>query len=108
MVYEIATLPVRPEHIDAFGRAFAEVAPLLSRAHGYRGHLLARGIEQPAQFTLVVRWQTLEDHTPRFEASNDHQLFMAGLQDHLAGEPTVQHIQGAAFTIGPWDGGSGK
>lgn len=108
MVYEIATLPVRPERIDAFAAAFANVAPLLSRAKGYRGHMLARGIEQPAQFTLIVRWQTLEDHSPRFESSDDHQLFMAGLQDYLAGEPTVQHIQGAAFTIGPWDAGAGK
>lgn len=108
MVYEIATLPVRPEHVDAFGGAFAGVAHLLSRAKGYRGHMLARGIEQPRQFTLIVRWQTLEDHTPRFEASDDHQLFMAGLQDLLSDEPTVQHIQGAAFTIGPWDGASGK
>lgn len=108
MVYEIATLPVRPERADAFGPAFADVAHLLSRARGYRGHMLARGIEQPGHFTLIVRWQTLEDHSPRFEASDDHQLFMAGLQDHLAGEPTVQHVEGAAMTIGPWDGASGK
>ena len=108
MVYEIATLPVRPERTDSFGNAFAEVAPLLSRAKGYRGHMLARGIEQPHHFTLIVRWQTLEDHSPRFEASDDHQLFMAGLEDYLSGEPTVQHVAGAAFAIGPWDGSSGK
>lgn len=108
MVYEIATLPVRPERLDGFASAFAEVAPLLSRAKGYRGHMLARGIEQPEQFTLLVRWQTLEDHSPRFESSADHETFMARLQDYLAGEPTVQHIQGAALTIGPWEAGSGK
>lgn len=108
MVYEIATLPVRPEKVDAFGNAFAEVAHLLSHAKGYRGHMLARGIEQPDQFTLIVRWQTLEDHSPRFESSADHDAFMAGLENYLSGEATVQHIQGAAFTIGPWDGASGK
>ncbi|WP_306391086.1 antibiotic biosynthesis monooxygenase family protein [Telluria beijingensis] len=108
MVYEIATLPVKPEHVATFRSSFAEVAPLLSRAKGYRGHMLAPGIEQPAQFTLIVRWQTLEDHSPRFEASDDHQAFMAGLQDYFSSEPTVQHIEGAAFTIGPWDGASGK
>ena len=108
MIYEIATLPVRPGSTEAFGSAFADVAHLLSRAKGYRGHMLARGIERPAQFTLIVRWQTLEDHSPRFEASDDHRLFMAGLEDYLSGEPAVQHVQGAAFTIGPWDGSSGK
>jgi len=108
MVYEIATLPVRPESSAAFGSAFADVAHLLGRAKGYRGHMLARGIEQPDRFTLIVRWQTLEDHSPRFESSADHETFMAGLQDYLSGEPTVEHVQGAAFTIGPWDGASGK
>ena len=47
-------------------------------------------------------------YAPRFEASDDHQLFMAGLEDYLSGEPTGQHVAGAAFTIGPWDGSSGK
>lgn len=108
MVYEIATLPVRPGRADTFRSAFANVAHLLTRAKGYRGHLLAPGIEQPTQFTLIVRWQTLEDHSPRFETSDDHQAFMAGLRDYFSDEPTVQHIEGAAFTIGPWDGASGK
>lgn len=108
MIYEIATLPVRPERADAFASAFADVAHLLGRAKGYRGHMLARGIEQPRQFTLIVRWQTLEDHSPRFEASDDHAAFMAGLQDYFSDEPTVQHVTGAALTFGPWDGASGK
>ena len=30
MVYEIALLPVHKEHIERFGLAFNEVAPLLS------------------------------------------------------------------------------
>ncbi|MDY0976321.1 antibiotic biosynthesis monooxygenase [Massilia sp. CFBP9012] len=108
MVYEIATLLVRPDRTDAFRHAFADVAHLLTRAKGYRGHLLAPGVELPQQFTLIVRWQTLEDHTPNFETSDDHQMFMAGLQDFLAGEPAVRHIEGAPFSIGPWDATSGK
>jgi len=108
MVYEIATLPVRPEHVHTFRSAFADVAHLLSRARGYRGHMLAPGIEQPTQFTLIVRWQTLEDHSPRFESSDDHGQFMAGLQDYLSGEPTVHHIEAAAFAIGPWDATAAK
>ena len=97
MIYEIALLPVRQEDVDTFKRAFAEVAPLLIRAKGYGGHLLAQGIETPQRFNLIVRWQSLEDHTPRFEASEDHRLFMMGIQDYLSGEPTVYHIEGAAF-----------
>jgi len=80
-----------------FPRAFAEVAPLLTRAKGYRGHLLAQGIETPQQFNLIVRWQSLEDHTPGFEESEDHRMFMKGLEEYFSEEPTVYHIQGTPF-----------
>jgi heme-degrading monooxygenase HmoA len=103
MIYEIALLPVHKEHIETFRRAFAEVAPLLSRAKGYRGHLLAQGIETPQLFNLIVRWQSLEDHTPGFEASEDHRLFMMGLEEYFSEEPTVYHLEGGAFATGEYD-----
>ncbi|KIQ60697.1 MULTISPECIES: antibiotic biosynthesis monooxygenase family protein [Pseudomonas] len=98
MIYEIALLPVHQDRIETFRRAFADVTPLLSRAKGYGGHLLAQGIENPGQFNLIVRWASLEDHTPGFEASEDHRLFMRGLEPYFSEEPTVYHIEGAAFT----------
>ncbi len=100
MIYEIALLPVHEEHIDRFKQAFAEVAPLLSRAKGYGGHLLARGIETPQLFNLIVRWESLEDHTPGFEASEDHRVFMMGLQKYFSEDPQVYHIEGVAFAAG--------
>ncbi|MDB6442515.1 MULTISPECIES: antibiotic biosynthesis monooxygenase [Pseudomonas] len=97
MIYEIARLPVHKERIEMFRGAFAEVAPLLSRAKGYGGHLLAQGIESPEVFNLIVRWQSLEDHTPGFEASEDHRLFMMGLEEYFSEEPQVYHIEGGSF-----------
>ncbi len=98
MIYEIALLPVHKEHIEHFRSAFAEVAPLLSRAKGYGGHMLAQGIEDPLMFNLIVRWQSLEDHTPGFESSEDHRVFMMGLENYFSEEPRVYHIEGGAFT----------
>lgn len=99
MVYEIAVLPVHQQHVARFKQAFAEVAPLLCRAKGYGGHLLAQGIETPERFNLIVRWQSLEDHTPGFEASKDHRVFMLGLEEYFSEEPTVYHMEGAAFEL---------
>jgi len=99
MIYEIALLPVHKERIEAFRRAFAEVTPLLTRATGYGGHMLAQGIETPQVLNLIVRWRSLEDHKS-FEASEDHQVFMAGLEEYFSEEPTVYHIEGAAFSMG--------
>lgn len=100
MIYEIAQLPVHKEKTEAFRRAFAEAAPLLSRADGYCGHFLAQGIETPELFHLIVRWRSLADHTPGFEASEDHRTFMTGLQAYFSEEPRVYHIEGAEFTTG--------
>ncbi len=51
MIHEIALLPVHKERVEMFRGAFAGVAPLLIRAKGYGGHLLAQGIETPSYST---------------------------------------------------------
>ncbi|UUD63689.1 antibiotic biosynthesis monooxygenase [Pseudomonas seleniipraecipitans] len=99
MIYEIALLPVHNAHVEQFKRAFAEVAPLLQRAKGYGGHMLAKGIETPEHLNLIVRWRSLDDHIG-FEASENHRVFMLGLEEYFSAEPTVYHIEGAAFITG--------
>jgi heme-degrading monooxygenase HmoA len=100
MIYEIALLPVHMEHVEAFRRAFVEVEPLLTRAKGYGGHMLAQGVETPTQFNLIVCWASLEDHTPGFEESEDHRVFMAGLEQYFSEEPKVYHLEGSGFPTG--------
>lgn len=97
MIYEIAILPIHRNSIEPFRQAFAEVESLLTRAEGYKGHVLAQGIETPDVFNLIVKWRSLEDHTPGFEASEDHRVFMLGLERYFSAEPTVYHIEGGAF-----------
>lgn len=96
MIYEIAVLPIREERVESFKRAFADVEPLLKRATGYGGHMLAQGIETPQVLNLIVQWRSLEDHKV-FEASEDHRVFMLGLADCFSEEPTVYHIEGVPF-----------
>lgn len=97
MIYEIAVLPVHKEQTETFRQAFSDVLPLLSSAQGYRGHVLAQGMERPEVFNLIVQWRSLEDHTPGFEASEDHEVFMRGIQQYFSEEPTISHFEGTAF-----------
>lgn len=99
MIYEIALLPVHQERIENFKRAFADVEPLLRRATGYGGHMLAQGIETPQVFNLIVRWHSLANHK-LFEASEDHQVFMDELEEYFSEDPTVYHIEDAPFVSG--------
>lgn len=96
MIHEIALLPVKADQVDAFKWAFHAVEHLLTRAKGHEGHWLMQGIETPSHFHLIVQWRTLEDHTQGFEPSEDHQVFMRGLQNYLAAEPSVQHVRTAS------------
>lgn len=105
MIYEIAVLPVYKDKIREFRQAFEGVVPLLARAQGYRGHVLAQGIETPEVFNLIVQWRSLEDHTSGFEASEDHEEFMRGIQDYFSEEPTVSHLEGGAFTASEHENG---
>lgn len=97
MIYEIAVLPVHKEQIETFRQAFFDVLPLLSSTQGYRGHVLVQGMETPEVFNLIVQWRSLEDHTPGFEASEDHEVFMRGIQQYFSEEPTISHFEGSAF-----------
>lgn len=99
MIHEIAVLPVKTDQVDSFEQEFGKVSHLLIRAKGYRGHQLLQGVETPSQFTLIVQWQTLEDHKS-FEASEDHDVFMAGLQAYFAAEPLVYHVRKTRATEG--------
>jgi heme-degrading monooxygenase HmoA len=104
MIYEVAVLPVHKEKIEGFRQAFKDVVPLLARAQGYRGHVLAQGIEMPEVFNLIVRWRSLEDHTPGFEAGEDHKEFMSGIQGFFSEEPRVYHLEGGAFAVSDENG----
>jgi heme-degrading monooxygenase HmoA len=105
MIYEIAVLPVHKDKIREFRQAFEDVVPLLTRAQGYRGHVLAQGIERTEVFNLIVRWRSLEDHTPGFEASEDHGGFMRGIQEYFSEEPTVYHLEGGTFAASEHENG---
>lgn len=98
MVYEIATLPIRYDRVDAFERAFSMLANLLAHAEGYEGHALLQGVEDPTTFTLVVRWRSIEDHTQRFELSHDHEILIEGLSEYLTGEVSVRHVRPTGST----------
>ena len=73
MILEIAQIDVKPGMEAEFEAGVAKAAPLFRRAKGCGGLELQRSIEKPNRYRLLVRWETLEDHTVAFRGSDDFQ-----------------------------------
>ncbi len=77
MILEVATLDVRPGQEAAFETAFREAQAIIAGVDGYIAHELQRCIERSSRYLLLVRWETLEDHTVGFRGSPQYQEWKA-------------------------------
>lgn len=93
MVLEVAILDVVPSQEREFEEAFRQAQRIISSAHGYIGHELKRCMERPNRYILLVRWQTLEDHTEGFRGSPAYQEWKRLLHRYYDPFPTVEHYE---------------
>jgi len=92
MILESALLDVTPGRETEFENAFAQASPILASMGGYRGHSLRRCMERPSRYLLLVRWNTLEDHTQGFRGSSRYQEWKGLLHHFYDPFPTVEHF----------------
>ena len=92
MILEVATLDVRPGQEREFEVAFAEAQDIIASIDGYQGHELQRCIENPSRYLLLVKWQTLEDHTIGFRQSPVYEDWKRRLHYFYDPFPTVEHF----------------
>jgi heme-degrading monooxygenase HmoA len=95
MVFESAELLIKPGMEEEFEAGVREAVPLFRRARGCEGMQLQRGIENPLAYRLLVRWQTLEDHTVHFRGSEDFQAWRRLVGHCFDGAPNVTHLDTA-------------
>jgi len=83
MVLEIAVFTVKPGQADAFAAAYAQARRFIEAAAGCRSVRMTRGVEDPDRFTLLVEWQTLEDHVEGFRGSEAFAQWRALIGPHV-------------------------
>lgn len=91
MILEVAVLEVIPGREAGFQRDFAKAQAIIASMPGYIEHEMQRCIETPNRHLLLVRWQTLEDHTQGFRQSPEYQQWKALLHHYYEPFPTVEH-----------------
>ena len=93
MILESARLDVKPGQEPAFEKAFGEAKAIIASMRGFVSLELQRCVEARSRYLLLVRWETLEDHTVGFRGSAEYQKWRALLHHFYDPFPTVEHYE---------------
>jgi heme-degrading monooxygenase HmoA len=94
VILEIADIRIQPGQNAAFEQAIKHgIATVISRARGFRGAKVNRGIESPDRYLLQVFWDTLEDHTVAFRGGPLFPEWRAIVGPYFAAPPAVEHFE---------------
>ena len=91
MILEVAILQLRSGQEPVFEAAFREAQAIIASMPGYLSHELQRCIEQPSQYILLVRWETVAHHEIGFRTSPQYQEWKRLLHHFYDPFPSVQH-----------------
>jgi heme-degrading monooxygenase HmoA len=91
MILEIAQLQIKPGQTAAFEAAFRQAQTIIASMKGYLSHELQKCLENDHHYMLLVRWETLEDHTVGFRQSVPYQEWKQLLHHFYDPFPTVLH-----------------
>jgi heme-degrading monooxygenase HmoA len=94
MILELADIRIHPERAMAFEanvqRALTTIFP---KAKGFLGSELKRGIESPTRYVLLLKWETLENHTVDFRSSPLFAEWRSLVGEFFASPPSVEHFE---------------
>jgi heme-degrading monooxygenase HmoA len=93
MILEVADMRIQPGRNAEFEAAIAQgIATVVSRAAGFIGYEMQRGIESPERYLLMTWWQALEDHTIGFRQGPLFAEFRVFIAPFFAEPTKVEHF----------------
>jgi heme-degrading monooxygenase HmoA len=93
MILEIADIRIQPGQQAAFEEAIQHgLATVISKAKGFEGFKVNRGIESPERYVLQIFWTTLENHTVDFRESPAFTQWRSIVGPFFAQPPVVEHF----------------
>lgn len=94
MIYEIADIRTAPEQRETFEEAIRRgVETVIAQAQGFIDYKVKRCIETPGRYLLVIRWETLENHTRDFRESPAFADWRAIVGPFFMAPPAVEHFE---------------
>ena len=93
MILELADIQILPGKQTEFDSAIVNgVQTVISKAKGFRGYKIHKGIESPDRYVLMVFWDTLENHTVDFRGSELFTQWRGIVGPFFATPPKVEHF----------------
>ena len=94
MILEIADIRILPGKGKEFDAAIKRgVESVASKAKGFRGYKVNRGIESSDRYILMIYWDTLENHTVDFREGPLFPQWRAIVGPYFAVPPSVEHFE---------------
>jgi heme-degrading monooxygenase HmoA len=94
VILELADIRILPGQNAAFEEAIERgIATVASRAQGFQGAKVHRGIESPERYILQIFWDTLEDHTVAFRQGPLFAEWRTIVGPFFAAPPAVEHFE---------------
>jgi quinol monooxygenase YgiN len=97
MITEIASLSIDPADAAAFEAAVAKAHPVFQSAKGCHSMALERIIEHPADYRLLINWDSVDAHMA-FRDTPEFQIWRGLAGPFFVGTPKVVHSE----TIGKY------
>jgi heme-degrading monooxygenase HmoA len=93
MILELADIRIQPGRQLEFDAAIVRgVEQVISKASGFRGYKINKGIESPERYILMIFWDTLENHTVDFRQSPAFLEWRGIVGSYFAVPPNVEHF----------------
>lgn len=93
MILEIADITIPPGKQAEFDAAIRlGIETVASKAKGFRGFAVHKGIESPERYILMIHWETLENHTVDFRQGPLFPQWRAIVGPFFAAPPVVEHF----------------
>jgi len=93
VILEVAMLQVKPGLTVEFEHSFRIASKIISSMKGYISHELQKCLEDQNKYVLLVRWESLEDHTVGFRGSEEYQEWRKLLHHFYEPFPVVEHFE---------------
>lgn len=93
MILELADIQIQAGTQSEFDIAIQRgIDEVISKAKGFSGYKVNKGIESPQRYLLMIFWEALENHTVDFRQSAAFEAWRLIVGPYFASPPVVEHF----------------